>query len=47
MKEKRWQSVFNVIVNGNSLVQHVTQIKNGIMTCIKVSVKIIVGARKI
>ena len=47
MKEKHWQSVFNVIVNGNSLVQHVTQIKNGIMARIKVSVKIIVGAKKI
>ena len=40
-------NIFHVIVNANSLVQHVVQIKNGIMKHVNVSVKIIAHAKKI
>ena len=36
MKQKRWK---NEIVNANSIVQHVIQIKNGIMINFNASVK--------
>ena len=36
-----------MITNANSIVQHIIQIKNGIMEYIKVSVKIIKLANKI
>ena len=36
-----------MIINTNSIVQHVIQIKNDIMKRVNVSVKIIVRARKI
>ena len=36
-----------MIVNANSIVQHVIQIKNGIMKHVDVSVKIIINAKKI
>ena len=39
--------IFHAIVNVNSVVQHVIQIKSGIMRHIDVSVKIIVRAQKI
>ena len=47
MKLKQWQNIFHVIVNANSKVQHVIQIKNGIKKHINVSVKIISNAKKI
>ena len=30
MKLKLWQNIFRVIANANSILQHVTEIKNGI-----------------
>ena len=36
-----------MITNANSIVQHVIQIKNGIMEYVNVSVKIIKHAKKI
>ena len=47
MKLKKWQNFFHVIVNTSSIVQHVIQIKNGIMKHDNVSVKIIAHAKKI
>ena len=38
---------FHVIVNANSVVQHVIQIKTGIMINVKASVKSIVRAKNI
>ena len=35
-----------MVVNANSIVQHVTQIKNGIIKHVNVNVKIIVSAKK-
>ena len=40
-------NIFHVIVNGNSIVQHATQIKNGIIKRVNVNVKIIVTEKKI
>ena len=37
----------NVIVNANSIVQHVIQIKNGILKHVNVSVKITISAKKL
>ena len=42
MKLKQWQNKFQVIVNANSIVQHVFQIKNKT----NVNVDIIVSAKK-
>ena len=47
MKLKQWQKIFHVIVNANSMVQHIIQIKNGIIKHVNVSIKIIVSAKKI
>ena len=33
MKLKQWQNIFQVIVNANSIVQHVFQIKNKTCQC--------------
>ena len=38
---------FRVIVNANSVVQYVIQIKNGIIKHVNVNVRIIVSAKKI
>ena len=38
--------IFYVILNGNSIMKHEIQIKNGIMKHFSVSVKIIVRAKK-
>ena len=38
---KNWWNIFNSIVNASLVVQHVIQIKNGIMVHVNVSVKII------
>ena len=47
MKLKQWQKIFHVSVNANSMVQHIIQIKNGIIKHVNVSIKIIVSAKKI
>ena len=47
MKLKQWRNIFHVIVNANSIVQDVIQIKNRIMRHANVSVKIIVSAKEI
>ena len=47
MELKQWQNIFHVIVNANSIVKHVIQIKNGIIKQISVNVNIIVSAKKI
>ena len=44
---KQPQNIFHVIVNANSVVQHVIQIKNGIIKHVNVNVKCIVSAKKI
>ena len=41
------QNIFHVIVNANSIVQHVIQIKNGIIRHVNVNVKIIISVKKI
>ena len=45
MKMKK--NIFHAILNANSIVRHVVQIKNGIMKHSNVNLKIIVHARKI
>ena len=47
MKLKQLQNLFHVILNANSIVQYVVQIKNGIIMHVNVNVKIIVHAKKI
>ena len=47
MKLNQSQNIFHVIVNVNSIVQYVIQIKNGIMKRINVNVKIIMQAKKV
>ena len=39
--------MFHMIVNANSIVQHVIQIKNGIMINVNSSVKSVIPAKKI
>ena len=46
-KVKHWQNIFHVIANANSTVQHVIQIKNGIVINVNVSVKRMTRAKKI
>ena len=46
MKLKQWQNIFHEIVNANSIVQHVIQIKSGITKHVNVNVKIIISAQK-
>ena len=46
MKLKQWHNIFQVIVNANSIVQHVIRMKNRIIH-VNVNVKIIVSAKKI
>ena len=47
MKLKQWQNTFHLIINTNSIVQHVIQIKHGIIKHVNVNVKTIVSAKKI
>ena len=47
MKLKQLKNIFHVIVNANLIVQHVIQIKKGIMKHVNISVKIIACAKKI
>ena len=44
---KTMENIFHVIVNVNSIVQHVIQIKNGITKHVNVNIKIIIKAKKI
>ena len=43
---KAMTEIFNVIVNANSIVQHVIQIKNGMIIHVNLNVKIIVHAER-
>ena len=47
MKLKQWQNKFHVIVNSNSIVQHVIKIRNGTIKHVNVNVKIILSGKKI
>ena len=47
MKLRHWQNISDVIVNPNSIVQSIIEIKNGLMTNVKMSAKSIVLAKKI
>ena len=47
MKLKQCQNIFHVIVNANSIVHHVVQIKNGIIKHVNVNVKIIISAKRL
>ena len=47
MKLKPRQNIFHVIVNGNSIVQNVIQIKNEIIKHVNLNEKIIVSTKKI
>ena len=47
MNLKQQQNIFHAIVNPNSIVQRVIQIKNGIMRHVNVSAKVIAHAKKI
>ena len=46
-KAKKWRNILHVIVNANSIVQNVIQIKNGIIKHANVDVKIIKIAKNI
>ena len=47
MKLKQSLNIFDVIVNANSIVQHVIQNKNVIIKHVNVNAKIIISAKKI
>ena len=47
MKLKQWQNIFHVILNANSIVQYVVQMKKGIIKNVNVNVKIIVDAKNV
>ena len=47
MKLRQWQNIIHVIVNANSIVQNVIQIKNGIKKHGNKNVKIIISAKKV
>ena len=47
MKLKQWQNIFHVILNANSVVQHVNQIKKWMIKHVNVNVKIIINVKKI
>ena len=46
-KLKKWQHIFHAIVNANSIVQHVIQMKTRIIKQINVNVKIILLGKKV
>ena len=46
MKLKHWQNIFDTNVNANATVQHVTQMKNGVMINVNMNVKNIIGEKK-
>ena len=41
------RNIFHVIVNASAIVQHVAEIKNGIIKYVNMNVKIIVTAKEI
>ena len=47
MNLKKWQNLFNVIVNGSSIVKHVIQNKDGIIKHVNVNANFIASARTI
>ena len=47
MKLKQWQNIFHVILNANSIVQYVVQMKKGIIKNVNVNIKIIVDAKNV
>ena len=47
MKLKQWQNIFDFIVNGRLIVQHIVQNKNEIMKHVNVNIEIIISAEKI
>ena len=47
MRLKQRRNIFLLIANVNPMVQHVSQIKNGIRKHVNVNVKSIVSAKKI
>ena len=47
MKLRHWQNISDVIVNPNSIVQSIIEIKNGLMTNVNMSAESIVLAKKI
>ena len=47
MKSKHWQNILHAIVNANSMVQHVIQMKNRIIINVNLSIKSIVHSKKI
>ena len=47
MKLRHWQNIFDMIINPNSMIQHMIEIKNGLMTNVNMSVKNIALAKKI
>ena len=47
MKLKQLHNIFHPIVNANSIVQHVIQIKNGIVKHVNGNVKIIISVKNI
>ena len=46
MKLKHWQNIFDTNVNANATVQHVTQMKNGVMINVNMNVKNIIREKK-
>ena len=47
MKLKHWYDMFQVILNANSIVQYIIQIKNGMKKHVNVSVKVAIHAKKV
>ena len=47
MKLKQQENIFHVMVKANSIVQHVIQIKNGIIKHVNMNVKISASAKKV
>ena len=47
MKLKQQENIFHVMVKANSIVQHVIQIKNGIIKHVNMNAKISASAKKI
>ena len=46
-KQQKKKNIFHVILNANSIVQHVIQSKNGVIKHVNGNVKIIISAKKI
>ena len=46
MELKKWQNMFKVTVNANSMVQYVIQYKHGTIKYVNVNTKIFISAKK-